>query len=118
MKYTNPTVLSGAATGSITGAAIPASQLIQGSFQVVTGDAAVAGTVLIQMSNDQNPSGDYDSTFVPMNWSAIPSATTTITAGVGAPILLTSMAYRYIRAVFTRTGGTTTIAVNALLMSI
>lgn len=118
MKRTNPTVLSGAATGNVTGAAISASLLIQGSFQIVTGDAAVAGTVKIQMSNDQNPAGDYDAGFTPTNWSDIPSATSTVTAGVGAPILLTTMAYRFIRVVFTRSAGTTTIIVNALLMGV
>lgn len=119
MKRTNPIVLSGDATGNVTGTAIPASHLIQGSFQVITGDVAVAGTVRVQMSNDQDGSGDYDAgSFTPTNWSDIPSATSTVTAGVGSPILLTTMAYRWIRVLFTRTGGTTTITVNALLMSI
>lgn len=119
MKQTNPTLLSGAATADVTGAGIPAQNLIQGSFQIVTGDSAVAGTVKVQASNDQNPSGDYDAgSFTPTNWSDIPSATSTVAAGVGPLILLTSMSYRFIRVVFTRTGGTTTIKVNALLGSI
>lgn len=118
MRYTNPIALSGAATGSLNGTAIPTTQALQSSFQIVTGDTAVAGTVKLQMSNDQNPSGDYDKTFVPTNWSDIPSATSTVTAGVGPCIQLANMAFRYIRVVFTRTGGTTTITVNAMILSI
>ena len=114
MKQVICTIASGAATGNVTGSAINVGQLVSASFQIVTGDAAVAGTVKIQMSNDNpNSSGHgITSSFVPTNWSDIPNATSTVTAGVGAPIVISNMAFAFIRAVFTRSAGTTAMAVN------
>lgn len=116
MKSSPVQILNGAATGNVTGPAIDVNQIISSSMQVVTGDVAVAGTVKIQFSND-NPNGDYRAHFVPTNWSDIPSATSTVAAGIGPAILLNVMAYGYIRAVFTRSAGTTTIQVNSTLIS-
>lgn len=112
MHKVNVNVLSGAATGSITGAKIDSNQLMAASFQVVTGDVAVAGTVKIQASNDICNDQYQPDQFTPTNWSDIPSATSTVAAGVGPLITINQLSYRWMRVVFTRTGGTTTINVN------
>jgi hypothetical protein len=117
MKNTNALVLSGAATGNVTGTAIDGSQMYQASFQVISGDAAVAGTVKIQMSNDLQPQGTFNPSAY-TNWSDIPSATSTVVAGSGPPIILSVVSARAIRVVFTRTGGATTIKVNMFSINI
>lgn len=114
MKQVIYTIASGPSSANVTGNAVNVGQLVSASFQIVTADATAAGTVKLQMSNDNpNPSGHgFDPLFVPTNWSDIASATSTVTAGVGAPIVIPNMAFAFIRAIFTRTGGTTTISVN------
>lgn len=112
MKYVNNDVLSALDNTSRTSAKIDASQLCVASFQSVFGDTDAAGTVKIQMSNDVCPVGYLPDTFTPTTWSDIPSATSAITAGVGAPIKI-DVAYRWLRVVFTSTNpGASTITVN------
>jgi hypothetical protein len=112
MKNVNVNVLSGAATGSINGPVIDASQIYEASFQSVAGDGAVAGTIQIQMSNDLAPAGTYTA-FTPANWTNFPgTSSATISAGASTAILLPAVSARWLRVVFTRTAGTTTINVN------
>jgi hypothetical protein len=111
MRYVNPVtpVLSAAISGTtpINGGKIDTNQLIQMSFQYYSTDATSAGTVKVQMSNDATPMGSYNAAdFTPTHWSDIPSATGAVVAGVGAPILLSNMAYRWVRVVFTPSAGT------------
>jgi len=119
MKNVNPQtpVLTGLATASINGSAIDASQMYQVSFQTVTLDTAAAGTMKIQMSNDPQPAGTYTN-FTPTNWSDIPNSTSTVTAGVASPIILSVVSARWLRVVFTRSAGTLTINVNMFAICI
>ncbi len=112
MRNVGLTMLSAADTGSATGAAVDANQLINASFIAVTGDTSAGGTVQIQCSNDV-PNGPYRELFVPTNWANVPNATITVTSGVAATALpLQNMAYGYLRAVYTRSsGGSSTIQV-------
>lgn len=120
MKRNNSNVLSAVDTASQNGAAIDAGQLISASFQAVFGDATAAGTFLIQASNDVPPAQiGGQPAWTPTNWTAIPNATATITSGASAIITITQLAYRWIRVVYTRSGGgSTTISVNMFAISI
>jgi len=115
MRVTNIVVLSGSDTGNVTGSAIDANQLYQASFQVFTGDVTAAGTVKIQMSNDVCTSNAL--AFTPTNWTDILNASISVASGVAAnPIEIANMKYRWIRAVYTRSGGgstTITVQMNA-----
>jgi hypothetical protein len=122
MRQVNCLILSGADTGNVNGSQIDSNQLINASFQAVFGDSNAAGTIKIQMSNDVAPlqySKGNNSTFTVTNWSDIPNASSTVTAGVAAPITLTGMAFRWIRAVYVRGGsGATTVVVNMFAQGI
>ena len=118
MRFLPVQMLSAPDTGNAVGAAIDSNQAVSGSFCPIFGDTAATGTVKIQCSNDSAGPSGYRNTFVPTNWSDIPNATSTIAAGVGPAIVIPNMAFGYIRAVFTGSGGSTTIIVNATLLSI
>lgn len=119
MRPLNCNVLSAVDTGSATGGKIDSNQLVSASFAAVFGDATAAGTVKIQASNDICTDGYQPATFTPTNWIDIPSATATISSGGSALILLTNLSYRWMRVVYTRSGGgSTTINVNMFALSV
>lgn len=119
MRYVNVNVLSAVDTVSQTGVTIDADQLIDVSFQAIFGDTAAAGTLLVQMSNDLCPYSNLPANFTPTHWSAYPSATTTVVAGVVAPIIITQVCARWLRVVFTSSvAGTSTIDVNLFGLSV
>jgi hypothetical protein len=72
------------------GAAINVGQVVSASFQIICSDADLDGTLKIQMSNDR----PTDGTQMPF----IPNASSTITNGVGDPIVIYQMCFQYIRA--------------------
>lgn len=114
MRVVSTQALSAVNTASVTSAVIlDTNQAINVSFQVIMGDATAAGTVKIQGSND-NPTGiTTRNTFTPTNWSDIPNATSVIASGVGPMIVMSNIAFQWMRVVYTRTsGGSTTIIVN------
>jgi hypothetical protein len=71
---------------------------------IVTGGTTTAGSVKIQGSNDLPVTGQRAG-YVPTNWSDIPNATATITAGAAPMIVLSNVACQWVRAVFTRSAG-------------
>lgn len=112
MKNVSATVLHAVDTASQTSAQIDSSQTYGASFQAIFGDTSAAGTLKIQMSNDLNPNGP-ESGFTVTNWSDIPLATSTVASGACPPIILSFISARYLRVVYTRSGGgTTTMTVN------
>lgn len=116
MRNAQVLILSGADTGSITGSAIDVGQVVSASFMPVFGDATAEGTVKLQASNDLVANNNR-ATFVPTNWADIPSATSVIASGVGSAIVVNSMCFSYIRAVYTRSSGgstTGTLLMNSL----
>lgn len=118
MKYTNTTVLSAVDTASQTGNQVDASQLFAASFHAFFGDATAAGTLKLQASNDLCPIGYQPSTFAATNWVDIPNKTASIASGASALITVDQMTYRWVRAVYTRSGGgSTTITVNMMAIS-
>ena len=110
MKQVYATILNANADASRNGTAWNTNQLVSASFQTITADTTASGTIKIQFSNDNpNPSGkgSVSGTFTPTNWTDIPNATATMTAGVTPGIVIPNMCFGYVRAVFTRSGGTT-----------
>lgn len=110
MRQVSTQILSGATDGSITGSAQPTQQWVSASFQIGCNGLDEAGTVKLQGCNDNG---------VASNWSDIPNATSAVSSGVGPMILLANMAFCYVRAVYTRSGGgasnkTLTVQANGL----
>lgn len=120
MRNLNCIALSAADTASQNGPAMDTNQWIAASFQAVFGDATAAGTFKLQASNDTyNDRYNYpQGTFTPTNWTDIPNQTASITSGGSAILTIPQCAYRWIRAVYTRSGGgSTTIIVNVNALS-
>lgn len=118
MRQAQVIILSAANTATVNGAAYDVNQAVSASFTIVNGDVSAVGTVKLQVSNDIVTNGNR-ATFIPTNWSDIPNATSALTAGVGAAIVVPNMCFSYIRAVYTRTsGGSTTIQVIMNYLSI
>lgn len=101
-------ILNDVDTGSKTGDGIFVGQAVAASFSCIFGDATAAGTVKIQGSNEP-PVGD-PAAYTPTtaSFADITNATSAIASGVGPAIVLTTMNFQYIRAVFTRSGGGST----------
>lgn len=113
MKNVNAIALSAADTASQTGDPIQADQLVSASFQAVFGDVTAAGTIKVQASNDPSTARYNSNNFQPTNWSDIPSATATVTAGVAPIIIIPNVVHEWLRVVYTRTsGGSTTVVVR------
>lgn len=119
MRNVPVTMVNAVDTSTQTGAPVFVGQQVAASFTAVFGDVTAAGTVKIQGSNEF-PVGD-PSKYVPSNGSFadIPSATSTIASGVGPAIIISSLSFQFIRAVFTYTsGGSSTVLVNGSLLSL
>ncbi len=120
MRNVCATILSASDVGSTNGAKVDANQLVSASFQVLISDASFAGSVKIQASNDPITSGSNRANFTPTNWSDIPSAAITVTAGPvysAQMIVIANMCFSWVRAVVTETTpgiGTATVNMNAL----
>jgi hypothetical protein len=114
MRQVNAQILSGADTGNVNGSQIDSNQLISASFQAVFGDTSAVGTFKIQASNDVAALQiSSSSTYIVTDWSDIPSASVSITAGGSALITLPNLNYRWIRAVYvSSSGGSSTVVVN------
>lgn len=106
-------ILSGDDSGSVTGGKIDANQLVSASFLGYFGDNTAAGTLKIQFSNDPTVSGNLAADFTPVNWADIPNASAAVSSGASVAILIANMSFRWIRAVYTRSGGgSTTVQCN------
>lgn len=90
-------------------AAISSRELFYCSAQI-TATGSGAGTLIIQASNDEPTNST-----APVNWSAIPSATITVT-GAGAYLIpKIELCYQWVRLVYTNTGsGTISVVFKAL----
>jgi hypothetical protein len=95
------------ASASAESAAIPVTQCNQCSVIVkTTADAGLTGNVHLEASNDVS-TGFPAAVFSPSTWVAITNATVNVTGGGVFIIPTTDICYQFIRAVFTRTGGST-----------
>jgi hypothetical protein len=96
-----------AVTASTNSAAIVATNVLYVSVQAVA-TSTIAGTVKIQFSNDI-----VNEQIGPTNWIDIPSATVSLTGTAGAfGIAKIDSCYKWLRIVFTKSGGTGTVSVN------
>ena len=120
MRNVNERFASQSVSGTtpITFAKIDAQQLITISFQAVFTDLAVGGTLKIQMSNDPCAYGNTAGVFTPTNWTDIPNATATVTAGLGGIVSLQQVGYRWMRAIFTPSAGAGTCFVQFNAMGV
>jgi hypothetical protein len=117
MRNETINILSASDASSQNGVQIDTNQILAASFQAVFGDSTAGGTVQVQMSNDIYNSA-YLQTFTVSNWTNIPSASATVTAGASVVISVPQMCYRWIRVIYTSTTpGTSTINVNMNALS-
>jgi hypothetical protein len=88
--------------GSPVSIAIGSNNSFNATVQATFTDAAAAGTLKLQASNDP---------INPTNWSDITGASVVVVAGalVITPSVINHLCYQFIRAVFTRTAGAGTI---------
>jgi len=119
MKNVSCNVLSAVDTASHNGIQIDSNQLISASFQAVFGDITAAGTLQIQMSNDIFLESYQPSNFTVTNWTNIPSASASVSAGASVVILIPQVSFRWMRAIYTSSsGGSSTINVQMFAVSI
>lgn len=111
MRNAQINILSASDTINLTGSAYDVGQVVSASFHAYYDDATIAGTLKLQASNQTSYRREI---YTPTEWVDIPNATVNTTAGSSGLITISSMAYSYIRAVFTVTStGVQTIAVVA-----
>lgn len=115
MKFLRRTVFESAdATASTNSAPIDANQLLALSVQVIQGLAGNAtGSVKVQISNDDADDG------VPTNWTDVSGATVNL-AGAAGSVLIPKMelSYRWIRIVYTRSGGGGILSIKIMCLSL
>lgn len=111
MRNLQQQLFSATATTSQTSSHIDSNQLVNLSVQTIFSGVDATGTVKLQGSNDSQGTS-YDNNFVPSNWSDIPNASSTVTAGVAPMIVVSNLSCQFIRVVFTRSAGTGTITVK------
>lgn len=106
MKKVNVNVLLAASNASANGVQIDSNQLVSASFQAFFGNGDEAGTFKVQASNDIDTTASYiNGDFVVTNWTDIPSQTASISSGATALLTVTVCSYRWMRVVYTRSGG-------------
>lgn len=121
MKKVNSTILSAASNASQTSSKIDSNQFVSVSFLINFTSGDEAGTVKVQASNDPNPDQYQPDTFTPSNWCDVPSQSAAITAGASALLTIANSSYRWLRVVYTRSGGGAAdkvINVNMMALSV
>lgn len=109
-SYNEPIINAADASTNQTSIIVKSENLHKLSLHVsMTGTAA--GTVKIQMSNDEPANG-----LAPSNFVDISGATVAVSAGGNFIIPSFDICYNYIRAVYTFTSGTGTVTAKAHLI--
>ena len=113
MRNTQFNILNASDAETQTGASQWVGQIVAASFVPTCGDDSADGTLKIQGSNDSPAGVTAPTQFTPTNWADIPNATSTIASGVGPAIVISTLCFAYIRAIYTsNSGGTTQISVQ------
>lgn len=108
MRFLNDVVLNAVDSSSNQNSSfIDASQMMSLSVMGVFTDAASAGTLKIQASNDHNSQGNLP--FTPTNWVDISGASVSVSAGGVVLIPKVDISYQSIRVVWTRSAGAGTL---------
>lgn len=105
MRYLNEALFNAATNVTGNSAAVDSSAMTSISVQASFTDAAAAGTLKLQCSNDHNPYGNLPGDFTPTNWNDVPSGSVVVAAGATSLIPSTDVCYQWIRLVWTRTAG-------------
>lgn len=114
MRFDNPILIRSVVnSGTVVSKAIPTIAEVSGSFQISFTDSSATGTFVMQASND--PLDITGPSHLPVNWSAIPNASSTIIAGATSMVVIPSLNFRWIRASFTSTGGAGTFSVTGFM---
>lgn len=105
--FTKEVISAASNAGTVLSAAIDADYLSMITAQASFTDDAAAGTLKIQASNIVNPGAS--------DWVDVPDATASVASGVltMTPILDTPFCYKWLRVVFTHSGGAGTLTVTA-----
>lgn len=107
MRFLNEPIFNAASQVTGNSSPVDCSYVLNMSAQAYFSDAAAAGTLKFQASNDP-----LSTTGGPVHWSDITGATVTVAAGATSIILQFNVCYQWIRAVWTSTGGAGTFTVN------
>lgn len=114
MRRNSVNILSGADYSNQTGSQIDCNQLVSASFHIFFGDATAGGVIKLQVSNDICRFGNIPQNFTVINWADLPNASATVASGAPKIITITSITYRWLRAIWTSTAaGVQTILVHA-----
>lgn len=116
MNYINKNCLSSANGSSKNGDTMDAQLWVSASFQFYTASTGDGGTFKLQASNDPF-TANYaagQTNFQPTHWTDIPSQTATIVSGASALLTIANCSYRWVRAVWTSTGGTDAVSVEVM----
>jgi hypothetical protein len=105
MRKVNANIINARSDQSITSDKIDTNQVVSISFLANFTNGDEAGTIKIQASNDPCPDQYQPATFTPTNWCDVPNATATITSGSSALITIAQCTYRWLRVVYTLSGG-------------
>ncbi len=114
MHYVNKVCLSSSDGTTKNGDTLDSNQWVSASFQLFTGGSGDSGTFKLQASNDVTPIGysANPANFQPTNWVDIPDQSESIASGASALLTISNSAYRWIRAVYTRAGGSDAVTVQ------
>lgn len=108
MHFLNTTIISASDATSQTSSIIPVELIVQASLQAYFGDSTAAGSLSLQVSNEEPINISPPTHFAEI-------ANVTVTAGATVIIPAAIFSYRFMRAVYTSTTpGTTTITVNLM----
>lgn len=122
MRNFNAQALTGVENTTVNGTQFDSNQWVSASFHLFCSTGSGAGTLKLQASNDTVAQGSaYATPQVPLtvtNWVDIPNQAVTVASGASGLLTIPNMTYRFIRAVWTGTGGVGTATVNVNALSI
>src|ERR1051326_4982637 len=109
MRFLNDPLFNATSQTSKNSDALDSSQMEAASVQVYFSDAAAAGTLKVQVSNDHWGAGNLPEPFTPTHWNDLSGASVTVAAGATSLIPRFDVCYQWIRLVWTSTGGAGTM---------
>lgn len=112
MRTVNIKIFDAQANATVSSSAVDSSFMYGLSVIADFSDAAAAGTVKIQASNDFTDAGNLSMDFVPTVWVDIASASAAVAAGASVRIAVPELCSRWIRVVWTRSAGAGTFNVK------
>lgn len=115
MRQVNYNIIPVQSAATVTSSAIDSRNLFYMSAQVATTGGA-AGTLKIQVSNDEMPITPIPgSGWTPTNWSDLSGASVAVSGAAAFLIPKTDCCYQYVRLVYTNSGtGTISVVFKAL----